>query len=364
MRLRFVIPLIACFAPLAPAATRLKDLVTVEGVRDNQLIGFGIVVGLAGTGDKRTTIFSTQSLANMLERMGISVAPGAMRVQNMASVMVTATLQPFAQPGTKIDVTAAAIGDASNLQGGMLLMTSLKGANGQVYAEAQGPVVTGGFVAGRGGVSQTVNHPTVGRVPNGAIVERLAPSVEPTALIRLQLRNSDFATSARVADAINKQFGVSSPIAHAENGALVAVATPEEWKSRVPAFIAGIQDLKVEVDTPARIVVNERTGTIVIGKEVRVAPVAILHGNLSVEVQTNLIVSQPGPLSSGTTQVVPQQTVAANNEPTRNVVLREGATVEELVRALTAIGSSARDIIAILQNLRAAGALDADLEVI
>ncbi|MDQ1473605.1 MAG: flagellar P-ring protein FlgI [Bryobacterales bacterium] len=364
MRLRFVILAMACLTPATPAATRLKDLVTVEGVRDNQLIGFGIVVGLAGTGDKRTTIFSTQSLANMLERMGLSVAPGAMRVQNMASVMVTATLQPFAQPGTKLDATAAAIGDASNLQGGMLLMTSLKGANGQVYAVAQGPVVTGGFVAGRGGVSQTVNHPTVGRVPNGAIVERLAPSVEPTAVIRLQLRNSDFATSARVADAINKQFGASAPIAHAENGGVIAVNTPEAWKGRVPAFIAGIQDLRVDVDTPARIVVNERTGTIVIGKEVRVAPVAILHGNLSVEIQTNLIVSQPGPLSNGTTQVVPQQTVAAREEPARNVVLREGATVEELVRALTAIGSSARDIIAILQNLRAAGALDADLEVI
>jgi flagellar P-ring protein precursor FlgI len=365
MTVRFVILAgLLLVPPPAPAATRLKDLVTVEGVRDNQLIGFGIVVGLAGTGDKRTTIFSTQSLANMLERMGLSVAPGAIRVQNMASVMVTSTLQPFAQPGTKIDVTASAIGDATNLQGGTLLLTSLKGANGQVYAMAQGPVVTGGFVAGRGGVSQTVNHPTVGRVPNGAIVERLAPSVEPTGLIRLQLRNSDFATSARVADAINKQFGASPPIARAENGAVIAIATPEEWKSLVPAFIAGIEELRVEVDTPARIVVNERTGTIVIGKEVRVSPVAILHGNLSVEVQTRLIVSQPGPFSNGTTQVIPDQTVAARSEPTRNVVLREGATVEELVRALTAIGSSARDIIAILQNLRAAGALDADLEVI
>jgi flagellar P-ring protein precursor FlgI len=347
-----------------PATTRLKDLVTVEGVRDNQLVGYGLVVGLAGTGDKRTTIFSTQSLANMLERMGVSVSPGAIRVSNTAAVMVTATLPPFAQPGTKIDVTAAAIGDAGNLQGGLLLMTSLRGANGQVYAVAQGPVVTGGFVAGRGGVSQTVNHPTVGRMPNGATVERLAPSVEPTTQVRLQLRSFDFSTASRIAQVINMQFGESKSIAHAENGALIAVATPAEWKERVPEFIAGLEDLRVDVDMPARIVVNERTGTIVMGKEVRISPVAILHGNLSVEIQTNLLVSQPGPLSAGTTQVVPEQTVKARDEATRNVVLKEGATVEELVRALTAIGSSARDIIAILQNLRAAGVLQADLEVI
>ncbi len=225
-------------------------------------------------------------------------------------------------------------------------------------------MVTGGFVAGRGGVSQTVNHPTVGRAPNGATVERAAPSVEPTTIVRLQLRNTDFATSSRVAAAINKHFAAAVPIAHSENGAVIAVATPAEWVGRVPEFIADLEDLRVEVDTPARIVVNERTGTIVIGKEVRISPVAILHGNLSVEIQTKLLVSQPSPLASGTTQVVPEQTVTAKDEPARNVVLKEGATVEELVRALTAIGSSARDIIAILQNLRAAGALDADLEVI
>jgi flagellar P-ring protein precursor FlgI len=300
----------------------------------------------------------------MLERMGVSVSPNAMRVQNMAAVIVTATLPPFAQPGTKIDITAAAVGDATNLQGGLLVMTQLKGANGQVYAVAQGPVVTGGFVAGRGGTSQTVNHPTVGRIPSGATVERVAPSVEPTSQIRLQLRNSDFATSARVADAINKQFGAEPPIARAENGALIAVTTPPEWKARVPAFIAGLEEIRVEVDVPARIVVNERTGTIVIGKNVRIAPVAILHGNLSVQIETKLLVSQPGPVSNGTTAVVPQQSVTAKDEPTRNVVLKDGATVEELVRSLTAIGSSARDIIAILQNLRAAGALDADLQVI
>jgi flagellar P-ring protein precursor FlgI len=364
--MRFVtIPTLVLFLlPALPGATRIKDLVSIEGVRDNQLVGYGVVVGLNKTGDKQQTIFSTQSLANMLEKMGVAVVATAIKVSNTAAVMVTATLPPFAQPGTKIDITAAAIGDASNLQGGLLLMTSLRGANGQVYAVAQGPIVTGGFVAGRGGVSQTVNHPTVGRSPNGATVERAAPSVEPGAHLHIQLRNQDFIMSSRIAAAINKQFGMESPIAHAENSALVDVETPAPWTARMTEFIAGLEDLKVDVDGPAKIVVNERTGTIVMGEDVQIAPVAILHGSLSVEIQTNLLVSQPGPLSQGRTEVVPQQAVAAKEEPIKNVVLKEGSTVEELVRALTAIGSSARDIIAILQNLRAAGALQAELEVI
>ncbi len=349
-------------ASAAPA--RLKDLVSIEGVRDNQLVGYGVVVGLAGTGDKQTTIFTTQSLANILERMGVSVAAGSIRIANVASVVVTATLPPFAQPGTKIDATASAIGDAKNLQGGILLMTSLRGANGQTYAVAQGPVVTGGFVAGRGSTTQTVNHPTVGRLPEGATIERAAPSVEPSSTVRLQLRSADFATSSRIAEAINKHFGGAAPLARAENSAVVSVQPPAEWKDRITEFIAGVEDLTVEVDHSARIVINERTGTIVMGNDVRVSPVAILHGNLTVEIQTTLNVSQPNALSSGTTQVVPEEKVTAKDEPTHNVVLKEGATVEELVRALTAIGSSARDIVAILQNLRAANALNADIEVI
>lgn len=359
-----LLALLALSLPGNTAPTRIKDLASIEGVRENQLVGYGIVVGLAGTGDKRTTVFGTQSLASMLERMGVAVSPTAIRVANTASVMVTATLPAFAQPGTKIDVTAAAIGDASNLQGGLLLMTSLRGADGETYAVAQGPVVTGGFVAGRGAVSQTVNHPTVGRVPNGASIERLAPSVAPTKIVRLQLKASDFATAARVAEAVNKKFGVSLRVARADNAALISVTPPPDWTDRMTEFIAGLEDIRVEVDTPARIVVNERTGTIVMGKDVRIAPVAILQGNLTVEIQTTLQVSQPGPLSGGTTEVVPQQTVQARDEPAKNIILKDGATVEELVRALTAIGSTSRDIIAILQNLRAAGALNAELEVI
>ena len=358
------ISLVLFFASTAAGTTRLKDLVSVEGVRENQLVGYGIVVGLNRTGDKQQTIFSTQSLAAMLEKMGVAVSATAIKVSNTAAVMVTATLPAFAQPGMKIDATAAAIGDATNLQGGLLLMTSLRGANGEVYAVAQGPVVTGGFVAGRGGSSQTVNHPTVGRAPGGAMVERLAPSVEPGSRVHLQLRNADFATSSRIAEVINNKFSATPPIAQAENAGLIGIDTPADWKARMTEFIAALEELRVEVHAPAKIVVNERTGTIVMGKEVRIAPVAILHGNLSVEIQTTFTVSQPGPLSQGSTEVVPQTTVTAKDEATRNIVLKQGSTVEELVRALTAIGSSARDIIAILQNLRAAGALDAELEVI
>jgi flagellar P-ring protein precursor FlgI len=357
---------IACslLAGSLPAA-RLKDLVDIEGVRENPLIGYGLVVGLAGTGDRQQTIFSYQSLTNILERMGISVSPTAIRVKNTAAVMVTATLPAFAQPGVHIDVTAAAIGDAANLQGGILVLTSLRGADGQVYAVAQGPVVTGGFSAGRGGSSQSVNHPTVGRAPNGATVERAAPSIAPKALVRLQLRQSDFTTSERIVEAINKKFASpGTPSAHAENSGLLSVAVPPDFLSRPMEFIAALENLTVEADRPARVIVNERTGTIVLGKEVRVAPVAILHGNLSVEVQTSLTVSQPNPLAPGTTEVVPQTTVGTKEEKARTVVLKQGATVEELVRALAAIGSTPRDIIAILQSLRSAGALEAELEVI
>lgn len=204
--------------PLLASAARLKDIVDIEGVRQNQLIGYGLVVGLAGTGDKQQTIFSNQSLTNILERMGVAVSPTAIRVKNTAAVMVTATLPPFAQPGTRIDATVAAIGDAANLQGGILILTSLRGADGQVYAVAQGAVVTGGFAAGRGGANQSVNHPTVGRAPNAATVERAAPSVEPKLVARLQLREPDFTTSARIVEAVNKKFGSEAkPAAHADN---------------------------------------------------------------------------------------------------------------------------------------------------
>jgi len=345
--------------------TRLKELVSLEGVRDNQLIGYGLVVGLNGTGDHQQTLFSAQSLGNLLQQMGVSINPNLMQVKDTAAVMVTATLPPFAQPGMHVDVTAGAIGDAVNLQGGLLLMTSLKGVDGQVYAVAQGSVVTGGFVAGKSGNSATVNHPTVGRIPGGASVERLAPSVSPKTSIKLQLREPDFTTALRISTVINDKFGAKDkPIAHAENSALIDVAIPADFATRATEFIAGLEALQVVADRPARVVINERTGTIVMGKEVRVSPVAIMHGKLTVQIQTQEIVSQPNALAQGTTQVVPQVTVGAKEEKSRNLMLGRGATVEELVRALGEIGSTPRDVIAILQSLRAAGALEADVEVI
>ena len=333
----------------------------MEGVRDNQLIGYGLVVGLAGTGDRRQTLFSAQSLTNMLERLGVSVPATAIRVNNTAAVMVTATLPPFAQPGMHIDVTAAAIGDAANLQGGILLFTSLRGADGQVYAVAQGPITTGGFSSGRGGNSQTVNHPTVGRAPAAGTVERVAPGIAPRGTVRLQIRYPDFTTAARIVDAVNQKFAAA---AHGDNAGLVSITIPSGYSSRTTQFVSELEAIVVDADRPARVVINERTGTIVLGKDVSVAPVAILHGNLTVEVQTAAIVSQPNPLAQGTTEVVPQTTVTTKEEKARNVVLKQGATVEELVRALAAIGTTPRDLIAILQNLRAAGALEAEVEII
>ena len=219
----------------------MKDLTSVEGVRENQLIGYGLVVGLAGTGDRRQTVFSAQSLTNMLERMGVAVDPTTIQVRNTAAAMVTATLPPYAQPGMHIDVTVAAIGDSSNLQGGILVLTSLRGADGQVYAVAQGPVVTGGFRGQAAGTSQTVNHPTVGRSPDGAIVERAAPSPEPGGVVKLQLRRSDFTTSARIAEAVNKKFPAAPPCAKPDNAGLVSIAIPPEYASRATEFVSELE---------------------------------------------------------------------------------------------------------------------------
>jgi flagellar P-ring protein FlgI len=360
-----LLALAAVVHPHVANAARLKDLAALEGVRDNQLIGYGLVVGLAGTGDKRQTIFAAQSLTNMLERMGVSVPPAAIQVRNTAAVMVTATLPPFAQPGTRLDVTVAAIGDATNLQGGQLLLTSLRGPDGRNYAAAQGAVVTGGFIAGRGANNQSTNHPTAGRVVAGGIVEQAPPTPAPGTTLRLQLRQGDFTTAQRVADAINRRFAPEGPpLAHAANSALVVAGIPARFEGTPVAFLAELEALRVDTEPPARIVINERTGTIALGKDVRIMPAAILHGSLSVQIQTTYNVSQPTEFSRGQTVVTPQVDVAVKEDKARNIVLKEGASVEELVRALTAIGSTARDIIAILQSLKAAGALEGDIEVI
>ncbi len=369
--MRRLCTLLLIFVVLVPGATgtRLKEIASLEGVRDNQLIGYGLVVGLSGTGDKAQTVFSIQTLSNMLRRMGVVVDPTQISVRDIAAVMVTATLPPFAQPGTHIDITAAAIGDSTNLQGGLLLLTPLKDANGETYAVAQGSLLTGGFLAGRGGNTQTVNHPTVGRVPGGAIVEKAPPSVEPTTNFKLQLHEADYTTAAHIVDALNKHFGANAapdaePVAHAESSAVVAVNIPQSYASRAVEFVAEMESLLVEPDHREKIVISEKTGTIVLGKDVKISPVAILHGALTVEIKTTLEVSQPAPLSSGQTTVVPQTKVDAKEEKAKSISLEKGATVDQLVRALQGIGSTPRDIITILDSMRSAGALDADIEVL
>ncbi len=348
-----------------PPSYAVRDIASIEGVRDNQVLGYGLVVGLAGTGDKRQAVFPAQSLSNLLERMGVSVPASALQAKNTAAVMVTANLPAFAQPGTRIDITVAAAGDSTNLQGGILLLTPLRGANGQVYAAAQGPVVTGGFVAGNGAASQTVNHPTVGRIPRGAIVEQQPPSSIGESHLRLQLKRAGFGTSARLAAAINQRFAQPGRnTAKAESSGSVAVDLPSPYAGRMVEFIAELESLRVDDDHPARIVINERTGTIALGSEIRIAPVSILHGNLTVEIVTRLDVSQPAPFSGGQTAVVPRTDTAVKEEKARAISLGSGSSVEDLVRALQAIGSTARDIIAILQSLQAAGALHAEIEVI
>jgi flagellar P-ring protein precursor FlgI len=242
--LTLLIAVLLTSLPTRAENTRIKDVASIEGVRENQLVGYGIVVGLNGTGDKRQTFFSAQTLTNVLQRMGVAVNPTFILVRNTAAVLVTATLPAFAQPGTKIDVSVAAIGDASNLQGGLLVLTPLRGANGQVYAVAQGSVVTGGFVAGRGGNSQTLNHPTAGRIASGAIVENAAPSVEPDRTVRLQLRNADFTTASRVVAAINKQFGAQASIAKAMNSALVEVAFRTASKTELSSLLPNLKGFR------------------------------------------------------------------------------------------------------------------------
>ena len=313
----------------APAeAARLKDLAAIEGVRENQLLGYGLVVGLSGTGDRQQTIFSTQSLSNLLRNMGVNVAPTALRVRNVAAVMVTASLPAFARPGAKLDVTVSSIGDANSLRGGSLLLTALKGANGEAYATAQGPLSIGGLSAGGPGANVSVNHPTVGRIPEGGLVERPAPSVPPAAEgFRLTLRRADFVTAARVQAALEKSFPDAE--VRAEDAGSLWIRMPEQYRQRPVDFMARLDAVEVEADRRARVALNERTGTVVIGGDVRIAPVAVLHGSLTVQVTTDLIVSQPGPLSPGTTTTVPQTTVQVSEEAARTATLPAGATVEE-----------------------------------
>lgn len=347
--------------PLSARQLRVGDIATVEGVRSNPLVGYGLIVGLNGTGDRRQTVFTTQMLANVLQRLGIAVSAPAVRVNNVASVLVTASLPAFARPGTQLDLTVSSIGDAKSLEGGTLLLTELRAVDGQVYAVAQGPLTLGGYSAGMSGNSKQVNHPTAGRIPGGGLVER-DTSVDLHHLTGLSflLRDPDFSTADAVARTINEEFG--QPLASAIDARRIQIQ-PRASDS-LPALIGRVQALTVPVHTAARVVVNERTGTVVIGKDVHLRPVSVLHGSLRISITTELTVSQPNLLASGDTIVIPNTQTSAREEPARRLDLAENATVEDLVNGLQRIGATARDIVAILQAIKAAGALDAELEVL
>lgn len=348
---------------IATEEASIKDVSSVEGIRDNQLIGYGIVVGLQNTGDSQMTYFPLQTLLSTLQRLGITVPYPltSIMVKNMAGVFVEATLPPFAQQGSKIDVTVSSTGDARSLAGGMLLMSPLYGPDGQIYAEAQGPLVVGGYSIAMNGNVKQMNFPTTARVPNGGIVERAVPfDLTHRHTLTLMLNESDFETATRVAATINQSSGTS--MAHAIDSRRIELAVAPEQD--VPELLARVQALQVQIFPRARVVVNERTGTVVIGGNVRLQPVSILHGGLQIDVESHFEVSQPNPMATGTTQVVQQTQVQANNLPVNRIELKEGATVDDLVRSLQSIGASATDVISILQAMKQAGSLEGDLEVI
>lgn len=358
---------LCCRGESSGELARVKDVATIEGIRDNQLVGYGLVVGLHGTGDSSQTVFPAQTLLSVLQRMGVTVPQSGsnsasnMQVKNMAGVFVVATLPPFSRPGYKLDVTVSSAGDARSLEGGILLMTPLYGPDGQIFAEAQGALVLGGYVAAAGGNSRQMNHPTTARIPDGALVERAVPfDLTQMQTVTVILNDADFHTSERMAAAIDRALGTTR--ARAVDSRRVEIAT--NANEDVAALLDKVESVEVEVYPRARVVVNERTGTVVIGGKVRLQPVSILHGGLAVNVIATTEVSQPAPLSSGTTQVVRQTSVQAQDKPVNRIDLKENATVEDLVQELQRIGAGARDVVSILQAMKDAGALEAELEVL
>lgn len=364
-----VVAVVAAVPPLAVAAeVRVKDISKVLGVRENELFGYGLVVGLNGTGDRQQVTFTIQTVLNMLRRLGITV-PSDQQTQrlilkNVAAVMVTAKLPPFAKVGSTLDVTVSSMGDATSLHGGTLPLTPLQGADGEVYAVAQGPISIGGFNFEAAGTGEKVqkNHPTAGRVPNGAIVER-APSTD---LLRNQklvlvLNNPDFTTAQRMAQAVGKLLGDG---VMAKDASTVEVQVPDQYRSNPVDLIAAIEGVGLVSDTPAKVVINERTGTIVMGSQTRISTVAVAHGALSVQIRAELLVSQPAPFSKGETTVVPRTELEAREGKNRFNLVDEAVSIGDLVKALNALGVTPRDIIAILQAIKAAGALQGELEII
>jgi flagellar P-ring protein precursor FlgI len=352
---------VSCTA--ASATSRIKDLANIEGVRQNQLIGYGLVVGLAGTGDTLNNIpFTKQSLQAMLERMGVNIRGATIRTGNVAAVMVTGNLPAFATQGTRMDVTVSAMGDAKNLQGGTLLVTPLLGADGNVYAVAQGSLAIGGFQAEGDAAKITRGVPTVGRIANGAIVEReieFALNRMPNA--RLALRNADFTTAKRIAAAINDYLG--SKTAEPIDPSTVQLSIPKEFKGNVVALLTEIEQLQIEPDLAAKIIIDERSGIIVMGRDVRVATVAVAQGNLTVTISESPQVSQPNPLSRGRTTVTPNSRIGVTEDGKKLAVVKDGVSLQQLVDGLNALGIGPRDLIGILQAIKAAGAIQADIEV-
>ena len=387
-RFRFslvIIFIVTIFFSSTVMGARIKDITSIKGIRTNQLFGYGLVIGLNGSGDKGGTNFTIQGLVNMLEKMGVHVNAQDVKVSNVAAVMVSATLTPFARIGKKIDIILSSIGDAKSLLGGTLLLTPLKGVDDKIYALAQGPLSIGGFSAGgAAGGGVTKNHPTVGRISGGATVEREIPlSLKNKRELIIMLNNPDFITAARAANAINSRFGqdFAKPI---DSGTL-KITIPQSFQDKVVTLIAKLEDIDVIPDSVAKVIVNEKTGTVVIGENVRILTVAVAHGNLSIQIKEKKEVSQPLPFApsppgkgstptqvgggvvvapGGSTVVTPESEVTVEEESKRLLLVPEGNTIGELVRALNAIGVTPRDLITILQAMKAAGSLQAELEII
>jgi flagellar P-ring protein precursor FlgI len=352
-----------CAVPAAHAASRIKDLANIEGVRQNQLIGYGLVVGLNGTGDTLNNIpFTKQSLQAMLERMGVNIRGQQLRTGNVAAVMVTANLPAFGTQGTRMDVTVSALGDAKSLQGGTVLVTPLLGADGNVYAVAQGSVAIGGFAAEGDAAKITRGVPTVGRIANGAIIEReIDFALNRLNQVRLALRNPDFTTAKRIAAAINDFLGGS--VAEPVDPSTVQITVPKKYPTNVVALLTEIEQLQIEPDLAGKIVIDERSGIIVMGRDVRVSTVAVAQGNLTVTISESAVVSQPLPGTRGQTVTTPRSRVGVQEEGKKLAMVREGMSLQQLVDGLNALGIGPRDMIAILQAIKAAGAIQADIEV-
>ena len=364
--LRWTLVLAGLLFWMEPAyGVRIKDIAEIKGVRSNQLVGYGLVVGLNGTGDSDDATFTIQSFAAMLEKMGVTVLPEDIEVDNVAAVMVTADLPAFARTGNRMDVLVSSIGDAENLQGGTLLFTPLKAANGQVYAVAQGPISTGGFQVGsNSGSGVQKNFPTVGRVVSGAVIEKEIPTnFNDKQSLTLTLHNPDFTTASRVAQAINIAF--YEPLAQTHDAGTIEVKVPEKYLGNAVSMVTRIEKLGVTPDMVSKVVINERTGTVIMGEKVRISTIAIAHGNLSVEIREDQRVSQPLPFSrGGETVVTPESEVLVEEGNNPIFIVDSGVSIGELVKALNALGVSPRDLIAIFQALKAAGALQAELEII